>query len=51
MSVSIKEANEAIGSIESAYYALILKGIYMPRLSSKAITSKYLLGIAIDKFI
>lgn len=50
VSLSRKEANQLIPSVESAYYGLILKGYYLPKITSSIISSDYLLKVLFDKY-
>ncbi|CAD8131000.1 unnamed protein product [Paramecium sonneborni] len=47
--VSIQEANQLVGSIESLHSALLMKNYYMPDLASSVITCEYLLNVALGK--
>jgi hypothetical protein len=47
--VSLEEVNSIIGSVEAAYYALVLKGIYVPKLRSKVINARYLLDLMLER--
>lgn len=46
---SRSDANQLIPSVESAYYGLILKGKYLPKITSSIITSEYLLNLIFEK--
>lgn len=46
--MSRTDANQLIPSVESAYYGLVIKGKYLPRIKSSIITADYLLGVLFD---
>ncbi|CAD8201974.1 unnamed protein product [Paramecium pentaurelia] len=49
MAISIQQANAAVGSLDSAYYSLIIKGFYIPKRQCAAITTEYLFKIMTNK--
>ena len=45
MSVKIKKCQEALGSVEGLYWAMVRSKYYLPKKKTSIITEEYMMGV------